>query len=151
MSLEERLDRLEGMLRQVVRRLEELEELLGGYRREAEATRVAARLALTGFYPVYVAVEAARRVIRIVESAGPLDPISRSIIESLSACEPLSVSDITRRVREIRGRASRRIVSERVKRLEDRGLVVRVGGRARPGYTLRECLGGSGGGGRGRG
>ena len=140
MGLEERLDRIESVLRDVIRRLEELEKLLGGYRDEVEATRLAARLSATGIYPAYAAVEAARRILRVARHAGPLDPISRSVVEALSACEPATISEITRRVREIRGTASRRIVSERVKRLEERGLVVKLGEGPRPGYTLRECL-----------
>lgn len=140
MSLEKRLNRIEEMLKEVVKRLEELEEILGGYRSEAEATRLAARLVATGIYPAYAVIEAARRVVKVTRLAGPLDPISRSVIEALSMCEPATISDITRRVRELRGTASRRIVAERVRKLEARGLVVKLGKGPRPGYTLRECL-----------
>jgi DNA-binding Lrp family transcriptional regulator len=42
---------------------------------------------------------------------------------------PLNISAITRQVASMRGRASRRIVRERIKRLRDQGVLLRTDGK----------------------
>lgn len=91
--------------------------------------------------PVYLAIEATKRLISIF-TFNELDPISRDILKSLATCEKLSISEITRRVKRFRGKASRRIIRERLKILEKNRHVVNIGSMNRPLYMLRKCLNG---------
>lgn len=137
MSLEDRIERLERLLIEVLDRLSRLERYLNPGDREA--LRIASNLVMASMAPASAALESAYRVLSILGKYTGIDPISRSIIEVLSPCEELSASEITRRVREVRGSASRRIISGRLRMLEEKGVVVRSGRRPRYRYRLVEC------------
>ncbi len=120
---EPRIERLERLMEDIIRRLERVESIL----KEAihdPLVSAALELAITYSQPASKAVKIAKAVLNMERRLEGNDPISRAIIEALAVKEgPLTVSQLTEEVRQLRGTASRRIVRERVKELQEAGVV----------------------------
>jgi DNA-binding transcriptional ArsR family regulator len=119
-SLEERLDRIERLLESLLAKVNDIERSLG---LTSEELMLATMLANTFGLSAIEAVRAALRVKRALSRLKIVDPISRAILEVLSKGEWMSISEITRAVRLVRGRASRGVIRDRVKKLEEMGIV----------------------------
>lgn len=73
--------------------------------------------------PAQQVIRSARSITRILSRFRISDPLTKTILEILAVESGISISDITRKVREIRGKASRRVIASRIRYLESLGIV----------------------------
>lgn len=105
----------------IERRIERIEELISRYLENEylEYLRhiLASYLRLINIYLEY------GRISPTVIFPEIKDPISRDIVEILFSSGPLNISQITEEMKKMRGKASRRIVRERLAELVESGIV----------------------------
>jgi len=117
MLVEDRLRRIEEMLNKLYDRLERVESLILTLYPHP-VMEVALELTIAYAEPAERVVRVARKVLEFEKLFSSRDPIRRAIIEVLALRgDWLSISEVTKEVRRLRGSASRRIVSERIKEL----------------------------------
>lgn len=135
---EDKVEELGKKLDQILDRLKLLEELI---LEKPEFEGLSAALRLTragiGMYGEPLKIAARLKSAQEYLQRKPIaqDDISRCIIQALAMKGPLNISGITRQVASMRGKASRRIVRERIMKLQDKGVLLRTDGKT-PTYDL---------------
>ncbi len=122
-SQNDELKRFEELLEKILSKLELIEAYLRNLDpRLGDILKLSGELISLFSIPPLTALNAAYKILNI-SKFGKLDEISKVIIEVLSVEDGISISELTRRVKIVRGRASRKIIRERVLKLEEMGLV----------------------------
>ena len=134
------VEELSKKLDKILTRLDLLEQLI---LEKPEYEGLAASLRLTrmgrGMYGEPLKIAARLKNAEKILHQKPIaqDDISRCIVQALAVKGPLNISGITRQVAAMRGKASRRIVRDRVKNLVEQGVLSKTAGQV-PTYELVE-------------
>jgi hypothetical protein len=132
-NAEGNIEALGKKLDQILHRLDLLEELI---LEKPEYEGLTAALKLTrvgiGMYgePLKVAARLKNAQVYLQQMSISRDEISRCIIQALAVKGPLNISAITRQVAAMRGKASRRIIRERIQKLLNLGILLKMTGEA---------------------
>ena len=118
-----------------MKKLEELSSKIAKIEEEIKTLKDSERSLYQSLQIARVVLESYSRIIGFSLSVERLardleGDIERHIVQIL-ARQPMNVSQLTEELRKVRGTASRRIVSEKLKKLEAAGIVERAEGRGR--------------------
>ncbi len=122
---EDRLRRIEELLVMILRRIEELENSIRIHDPQAASSiSLAGKLMMTFSMPALRALKAASLILKLTSKVDVEDDVSKAIIEALASSKnEVTISELTRMVKALRGKASRRIIASKVKTLHSRGIV----------------------------
>lgn len=137
--MDEKIEVIINLLKEMIAKLQSLEETMSRAGLDPTYYQTAVLLSTSFSLPFIKSLEAVRKIYSILSGLVSINPISKAILLSLSTCEPLSISEISRRVREIRGSSSRRIISDRINGLLIKGVIINVGNTHRPKFMLKAC------------
>ena len=132
------IEELSKKLDQILNRLSMLEELIT---EKPELEGLSAALKITrvgiGLYgePLKIAARLKNAQEFLKQKTIAQDDISRCIIQALAVKGALNISAITRQVCAMRGKASRRIIRQRVQKLLQQGIILKTEGKT-PTYDL---------------
>lgn len=133
-------DELSEKLDQIIHRLDLLEKLILE-KPEYEGLAPSLRLAKIGIgmygEPLKIASRLRNAEQYLRQKPIAQDDISRCIVQALALKDHLNISAITRQVAQMRGKASRRIVRDRVRKLVEKGVLSKIDGQV-PMYGLVE-------------
>lgn len=125
---EERVRNLDQKLDEIMKRLNTIESVLAASQQSAELSGLLSDLK-TGVSLYSEPLKAIKRLYDAKEffkkTTVEKDEMSRIIVQSLAMTGELNVSQLEREVRKTRGKASRRIVRERLRKLQQEGIVAR--------------------------
>jgi hypothetical protein len=119
-GLEESMSRVAGPYSQLIEYIERFQKISSSYFR------------MLGLYQRYGAISPDLLI------PGVKDPISRDIVKALFERDGQNISQIAEKLKQMRGTSSRRIVRERLKGLEDKGVVRAKGSSRAKEYWLTE-------------
>ena len=126
------IEELSRKLDQILNRLSVLEELIT---EKPEFEGLTAALKLTrvgiGMYgePLKIAARLKNAQEILQQKIIAQDEISRCVIQALAVKGALNISAITRQVCAMRGKASRRIVRQRIQKLHEQSILIKVDGK----------------------
>ena len=128
---EEQVRNLDQKLDEIMKRLDTIEAALATSQQSSELSSLLSDLK-TGITLYSEPLKAIKRLYdarRFLKTAAvEKDEISRIIVQSLAMKGALNISQLEREVHGTRGRSSRRIIRERLRKLETDQIVQRVGG-----------------------
>jgi len=119
-GVEEAMDKVAGPYSQMLEYIERFQKISGSYFR------------MLGLYQRYGAISPDLLI------PGVKDSISRDIVKVLFERDGQNISQITEKLKDMRGTSSRRIVRERLKVLEEKGVIKGKGSSRSKEYWLSE-------------
>lgn len=132
------IEELSRKLDQILNRLSVLEELITE-KPEFEGLTTALKLTRVGIgmygEPLKIAARLKNAQEFLQQKIIAQDEIARCVIQALAVKGALNISAITRQVCAMRGKASRRIVRQRIQRLQEQGILIKGEGKT-PTYDL---------------